>query len=109
MSNVIPFKRRDGQTQFLLLCSAALFPDSGGFPAPFWIETWDGCRETKTTVVWRSGSYRAMRRAALELVRDGDRLIDFVAQPDLMSNADPSLLGAEPATAFALKDGAVLR
>lgn len=94
MSNVIQFKRAGRRTEFLLLYAATLFHDSGGFPAPFWIEAWDGYQDSETTVVWRSANYLALRRAACEIADRGDLLIDFVAHPELMNNADAALLAA---------------
>jgi hypothetical protein len=42
----------------------------------------------------------AMRRDALDIMRSGDQLIDFVAHPDLMDSADPTLLAASTVGAF---------
>lgn len=86
MSNVLLFRRLGGQ--FLLLYSAALFPASWGFPAPFWIEEWDGRENSESKVIWRSASYQAMRRDALDIMRSGDRLVDVVAHPELLDTAD---------------------
>ena len=108
MSNVIQFKRPEQRTEFLLLYAATLFHDSGGFPAPFWIEAWDGYQDSETTVVWRGANYRALRRAALEMMRDDDLLINLVAHSDLLGHADAALLATQSAAVFALEDYRVM-